>query len=177
MSKAKGIEWFVEPIGEYTNKVIADYLNQASIVNESTSVMAHTYRNKSINTFRIEREFALKLLESKKKDQALTFRIFYSRFGSRKVTLWKNSDIIRDTEKSKKKIVPELNDKVSQSENEVAKILLQLSKEFGDFRINRLTAKVPKYLKNLDDISGTLKSLERKTRELRKLLTPKPKKK
>lgn len=177
MSKAIGIQWFVEPIGEYTNNVIGEYLNQTGLVDESSSVAGHTYRIKPINTFRIEREFALKLLESKKKDQALNFRIFYSRLGSRKVTLWKSSEIIHDKKKSIKKVIPELDDKVKQGEEKLGKALLKLSNEFGSYRINRLTAKLTGYLKDLDNISDTLKLLGRQTRGLRKLLTPKPKEK
>lgn len=177
MSKTTGIQWFVEPFGEYTNNSISAYLNQASLVNESSSVMGHTYRKNPINTFRIEREFALKLLESQKKDPALKFRIFHSRYGSRKVTLWKSSEIIHDEKKSKLKVVPELDDKIKQSEKEIAEYLFKLSNEFSCFRINRLTAKSLRYLENLDDISATLKSLGRQTRGLRKLLTPKLRKK
>lgn len=152
MSKTTGIQWFVEPIGEYTNGVIADYLNQSSLINGSSSVSGHTYRKKSIDTFRVEREFALKLLESGKQDSALKFRIFYSRFGSRKITLWKNSAVIWNEKKNQPKTILELKDKVSQNEKEMTRGVEKIIAEMKKYASGRRLGKKEKYLPPLAEI-------------------------
>lgn len=173
MSKTTGIQWFVEPIGEYTNGIISEYLNQASTINESISVMGHTYRKKHINTFRIAREFALKLLESKNKDSSLKFRIFYSRFGGRKITLWKDSTVILNENKSKLKTVLELKDKIWQSEARMVKNTEDLIAELKKYGLNRKMGKNEKCVPTLEEISRISALLGKNSRELKNLFLKK----
>lgn len=156
--KRRGISWFVEPFGADTNKAISDQLKAMSLVDESSSELAHTYRGEKINTWRVDRKFALDLLNSRK-SLGLKFRIFYRKDPDGKLILWKGSSIIYKDKPMR--IVMNKGELINSEEAIVIRCFLNMLEELKKYQSTR----------RLADDNGSAKVMKEVSR-LSKLITP-----